>query len=109
FADARERHRGVSHHTLTALGRACLAEAVIPLPGCLPAEQAATVERQLEEAGILERHGLVELPVDPKIIGLGGLEVTTMGRTQPDDPAFFSAAFAAGTLAARLLDERTGG
>jgi hypothetical protein len=108
FADKRPRHQGVSHHTLATLGRACLAEAVIPLPGDLSPERAATIERQLEEAGILERHGLVKVPVRAAAIDLRGLEVTTMGRAQTDDPAFFSAAFAAGILAARLLDERVG-
>jgi hypothetical protein len=106
FADVRARHQGVSHHTLTALGVACLAEAVIPVPGDLSSEQAALVDRQLEEAGIPDRHGLVSIPVDRDAIDLHGLRVTTMGRTQSDDLAFFSAAFAAGILAARFLDER---
>jgi hypothetical protein len=106
FADARTRHQGVSHHTLTALGVASLAEAVIPVPGDLSSEQAALVDRQLEEAGIPGRHGLVNIPVDRDAIDPCGLEVTTMGRAQSDDPAFFSAAFAAGILAARFLDEQ---
>jgi hypothetical protein len=106
FADARTRHQGVSHHTLSALGVACLAEAIIPLPNDLSFEQAATVDHQLEEAGIFDRHGLVNVVVDREDIDLRGLEVTTMGRSQSDDPAFFSAAFAAGILAAHFLDER---
>jgi hypothetical protein len=107
FADRRPRHQGVSHHTLTVLGQACLAEAVIPLPSDLSDEQAATVEKQLVEAGIPDRHGLVKIPVDFAGIDLRGLKVTTMERRQSDDPAFFSAAFAAGLFAASLLDERT--
>jgi hypothetical protein len=109
FADARKRHQGVSHHTLVALGTACLAEAVIPLPDDLPPEQATLIERQLKDAGICDRHGIVNVPVAPKAIDLRGLRVTTMGRGQEDDPAFFSASFAAGILAARFLDERTKG
>jgi hypothetical protein len=106
FADARARHQGVSHHTLTVLGTACLAEAHVPVPGDLSPEQAATVNRQLEEAGALDRHGFVTVTVDREAIDLCGLEVTTMGRAQTDDPAFFSASFAAGIFAAQLLSEK---
>jgi hypothetical protein len=107
FADARERHQGVSHHTLSALGTACLAEAVIPVPANLPPEQRATIERQMEDAELYGRHGVVA--VTPPTIDLRGLRVTTMGRTQQDDPAFFSASFAAGVFAAQLLDEKAQG
>jgi hypothetical protein len=107
FADARERHQGVSHHTLTALGQACLAEAVIPLPDDLLPKQAEMIDRQLTEAGILDRHGLINVSVQRDAIDLRGLEVMTMGRAQADDPAFFSASFAAGIRAARFLDEKT--
>ncbi|MDR3037023.1 MAG: DUF3866 family protein [Coriobacteriales bacterium] len=109
FADARPRHEGVSHHTLTALGTACLARAVIPFPADLSASQATTVGHQLEDAHITSQHGLVNVPVDRAAVDLRGLTVTTMGRTQDDDPAFFSAAFAAGLFAAQLLDERVRG
>jgi hypothetical protein len=106
FADTRARHQGVSHHTLVALGTACLAEAVIPVPNDLSLMQAATVNRQLEEAGILDRHGRVDIAVEREGIDLRGLKVTTMGRAQVDDPAFFSASFVAGLFAAQLLGER---
>jgi hypothetical protein len=106
FADKRARHHGVSHHSLVALGKATLAEAIIALPTDLEAAQAQAVECALAQAGILDRHGVVEVPAAPEPVGLRGLEVTTMGRGQQDDPAFFSAAFAAGILAARLLSEK---
>jgi hypothetical protein len=109
FADTRKRHQGVSHHTLTVLETACLAQAIIPLPDDLSPEQAATVNRQLRETDILDRHGLVDVPVARKSIDLYGLRVTTMGRARADDPAFFSASFAAGILAARFLDEKAQG
>jgi hypothetical protein len=77
------------------------------VPDGLPPEQAATIERQMDEAWLLERHGVATVPSSP--VDLRGLRVTTMGRTQQDDPAFFSASFAAGTLAAKLLDEKAQG
>ena len=109
FTDARQRHQGVSHHTLTALGRACLAKAVVPFPANLPSEQATFMENQLVESGIPQRHEVVKVNFNEPEIDLFGLEVTTMGRTQGDDPAFFSASFAAGIFAAQLLRARQKG
>jgi hypothetical protein len=106
FADARERHQGVSHHTITALSRACLINAYVPLPAHLDEEQRDLIKYQIEESGISKRHTLVSPEYDEAGIDLMGLKVKTMGRVQEDDPVFFSAAFASGIYAARLLEER---
>jgi integrase/recombinase XerD len=63
FADARARHQGVSHHSITALADICLTEAVIPLPKNLTLAQWQLVDTTLEHAGIYERHGRVEVPL----------------------------------------------
>ena len=60
-ADPRERHRGISHHSLTAYGRVALARAdvVVPdLPGDFGAEVAAAAE------ALRSRHTLVRVGVD---------------------------------------------
>jgi hypothetical protein len=103
FADARSRHRGVSHHSVTVLSTICLVQALVALPAHLPAAQMAEVVEELELNGIFETHNVVDCVFDQASIDLRGLNVTTMGRNQQDDPAFFSAAYAAGVLAARLL------
>jgi len=100
FADRRARHHGVSHHTLSALTRIALAPALVALPA-LPASQAEQVEEALEQAGVWRTHRRVDIaPPRMERTDLRGVEVTTMGRTAEDDPAFFSAAFAAGVAAA---------
>jgi uncharacterized protein DUF3866 len=103
-ADRRERHRGVSHHSLTALGRLALARCAVAVPELADPELAALVGRQLEEAGVADRHQLVPVATpDPgKLLAAWGLEVTSMGRGPEEDPVFFAAAAAAGTLAGRL-------
>jgi Protein of unknown function (DUF3866) len=103
-ADRRPRHRGVSHHTLTALGQLALARAAVAVPVLDDPELAATVERQLADAGVAGRHELVRVAApDPAgLLGRWGVEVATMGRGPADDPAFFVAAAAAGTLAGQL-------
>lgn len=100
FADARERHRGVSHQTLTALARVALAPAVVAVPS-LPAGQAAAVETALERAGVWKRHERAEAAGDP-LPDMRGVTVRTMGRGVDEDPAFFAAAAAAGRVAGAL-------
>lgn len=103
FADPRERHRGLSHHTRTALGRVALAPCTIPVPVMEP-ERAALVRRQLAAGGLAEKHELVEVDGGPALDALReyGIRVTTMGRNVEQDKEFFLAAGAAGIYAAGL-------
>lgn len=105
FADARERHRGLSHHTQTALGRVALTQGIVPLPELQP-EKAELVNRQLVSSGIIEKHQVVKLNASSVFEALAeyDLKVTTMGRGVTDDPEFFMAAGAAGVYAASLFN-----
>jgi hypothetical protein len=103
-ADARERHRGISHHSLTAYGRVALARAdvVVPaLPGRFGEQVAA------EAAALGTRHAIVTVPVDGLETALRAspARLSTMGRGLDQDLAYFLAAAAAGRHAARLLRE----
>lgn len=101
FADERQRHRGVSHHTITALSKVALAQAVVPVPE-LPEHYAEELEAAIEGTGALEGHTRVDSATAARVPAMRGVEVTTMGRTFNDDPAFFGAAFAAGDVCARI-------
>ena len=101
-ADPRDRHRGISHHSLTAYGRVALARADVVVPA-LPGDFGRRIAAQAAPLGT--RHALVTVPVD-------GLEaelrkcpapLATMGRGLDEDLAYFLAAAAAGRHAARLL------
>ncbi|MDZ7732469.1 MAG: DUF3866 family protein [Acidimicrobiia bacterium] len=87
--DARERHRGVSHHSLTSL-ELC---------------RAATTVAVAEPTDLPGRHrvAVAEPPDMAALVEASGLGITTMGRGPHEDPAFFAAAGAAGTFAAGLL------
>jgi hypothetical protein len=101
-ADSRARHRGVSHHSLTAYGRVAMARADVVVP-LLP---GAFGERVLDEAEQLgSRHTLVRVPVDGLLDVLRGCPVrlSTMGRRLDDDPEYFLAAAAAGRHVASLI------
>jgi Protein of unknown function (DUF3866) len=101
-ADPRERHRGVSHHSLTAYGRVALARADVVVPG-LPGPFGARVAAQA--AGLGHRHAIVTVPVDGLEAALRAspARLSTMGRGLDEDLAYFLAAAAAGRHAGRLL------
>jgi hypothetical protein len=101
-ADPRERHRGISHHSLTAYGRVALARADVVVPG-LPGPFGARVAAEAAELG--SRHSIVTVPVDGLETALQAspARLSTMGRGLGDDLAYFLAAAAAGRHASRLL------
>jgi hypothetical protein len=88
--DDRERHRGVSHHTRTALDLV---------------RTSVLVAVPEEGAFAHPRHDVrvVPGPDVPALLAELDLRVTTMGRGPDEDPLFFRATGAAGALAASLL------
>lgn len=94
--EARDRHLGVSHHSVTAL-ELCRSDVTIPLADpehqlVLPSRHHCEVEAELPDlAALLDAHGL---------------RVTTMGRDPSEDPAFFTACTAAGVAAGRRVADR---
>ncbi|NOU99293.1 DUF3866 family protein [Paenibacillus planticolens] len=103
FADPRSRHRGISHHTLTALGLAARCPAILPLPQ-LVGDEYAVIE---EQANTLERHQMMLMPaVLPEEIAEAFASypqpITSMGRGLWQDPAYFQGVCAAVDCAIRL-------
>jgi hypothetical protein len=98
-ADARERHRGVSHHSLTAYGRVALAAADLVLPDGLPADRYAAL------APLSGRHRIVRVSADGLDAALrdSPVPLSSMGRGLDADHEYFVAAAAAGRHAADLL------
>jgi hypothetical protein len=97
-ADPRERHRPVSHHTLTVM-ELLLGGVEVPIP----AGEQVPVAALTTAAGT--RHHLHEAPADLAGYKASGLPARTMGRTIAEDPLFFAAALAAG----RALAESSAG
>jgi hypothetical protein len=111
-ADPRPRHRGVSHHSRTAYGRALLAPALVPVPLLEEGDVGdagidAEVRRQAAEmrAGAAADLTVVDVGTAGLLDALRGCPVplSTMGRGLAEDPAAFLAAAAAGRAAAGLL------
>jgi hypothetical protein len=99
-ADPRPRHRGVSHHSLTAFGRVALGGVTLIAPRGLGSELGSQVEEDL--AGQPERNRVVWMDVDglEEALGLSPVPLSTMGRGWPEERAYFLAAAAAGRYAA---------
>ncbi|MBY8875635.1 DUF3866 family protein [Micromonospora sp. PLK6-60] len=102
-ADPRPRHRGVSHHSLTAYGRVALAAADLVVPDGLDPALAAQVHAAL--VPLAARHTVVTVPTDGLDAALRAspVRLSTMGRGLDADHAYFLAAAAAGRHAVRLL------
>lgn len=84
FGDERPRHRGVSHHTKSALAL-CLGTVRVAWP------------RGLDKPAGMD---VVEVDVSGWEVACGHLPLDHMGRGPTEDPWFFACAFAAGRLAA---------
>jgi hypothetical protein len=101
FADPRDRHQGVSHHSLTAYGRVALVGADVVIPE-LPEPQTTRIAADV--APLAARHRLVTVPVDglEEALRATPVALSTMGRSLDEDLEYFLAAAAAGRHAAAL-------
>jgi hypothetical protein len=100
--DPRPRHRGVSHHTLTALGRVALARADVALP-IIPGPFGELIRSACRP--LAQRHRLVEVSVDglADALATSPARLSSMGRGFDEDPVYFLAGAAAGHHAASVL------
>jgi len=101
-ADPRQRHRGISHHSLTAYGRVALASADVVVPA-LGGDLGTLVDAQARQ--LAQRHRLVTVATAGLLDALAACPVplATMGRGLAEDRPYFLAAAAAGRHAAALL------
>lgn len=99
-ADPRPRHRGVSHHSLTAFGRVALGGVTLVAPRGLSSELGGQVDEDL--AGQPQRNPVVWVDTDglDDALGLSPVPLRTMGRGFAEERAYFLAAAAAGRYAA---------
>jgi hypothetical protein len=99
-ADPRERHRGVSHHTLTVL------ELLLGGVGVAVPDGNEAVVAQLAGVG---DHELQEAQPDIAGYAASGLPARTMSRGLDEDSLFFAAPLAAGQVLGRLCRGWRGG
>lgn len=115
-ADSRPRHRGISHHSLTAYGRVAQLPVDVVVPVADPTDPPAPAERSnlldlvsRQAERLTEPHGrhrLVRVPAGAALraaLSESPVRLSTMGRGIDEDPEAFLAAGAAGVHAVSLL------
>lgn len=108
-ADPRPRHRGISHHSTTAYGKALLSPVIVPVPA-----GGDDLDRLVrEQAHTLAENSRADLDVVE--VGTGGVlealrstpvGLSTMGRGLEEDTAAFVASAVAGVCAAERVSAR---
>ena len=121
-ADERPRHRGISHHTLTVLDL-LLEPVTVALPAGIRSPVGAdlrarlgsvfgsTAERvrpqwelDVSRPARMAHHDWRRAPVELPAYLASGLPAETMGRVLVEDPLFFGAALAGGTVLGELCE-----
>jgi hypothetical protein len=107
FDSERARHRGLSHHSVTALTIGCQTRATVVVPK-LESEWVEMLQAQLEKSGISERHSVViaDGSSGVRLLTDSGIEVESMGRSTRVAPEGILAAAAAGAVAADEIARR---
>lgn len=118
--DGRPRHRGLSHHTLTVLDM-LLEPVTVALPAGIRSPAGADLraslgsvfgsarerakpqlELDVDRPARMARHDWRRAPIELPAYLASGLPAETMGRVLVEDPLFFGAALAGGTVLANL-------
>lgn len=108
FQDKRERHYGLSHHSITVLNKIMKTKSNIPVP-CFSIEQEEVIREQIKVNNIIHKHNIIRVKDDisdvlNKALNQYELEVKSMGRDLNDDPEFFNTCSAAAIYANSILN-----
>lgn len=101
FSDFRERHIGISHHSITVLTRICYSSANIGFP-IFEDRQHDIIISQIHKYNIHKKHNITFLHEDTiNILEKRKVFVETMGRSIHEDVYYFRAIGAAAALLTR--------
>ncbi|MGE5381474.1 MAG: DUF3866 family protein [Methylocystaceae bacterium] len=102
FADPRERHQGLSHHTLTVLERVCQVPCLLPLPVLSPLQEEK-IDGQIPKS-VKRKHHIAWLDGSPVLGAVpDDIILSTMGRSAAEEQEFFLACGAAAMAAVALI------
>jgi hypothetical protein len=105
-ADGRERHFGLSHHTITILNLANH-PALVGVSTRCPESLLQIIRTKAEPFRLLERHQwfMVDDPDVAQLFEASQIKVKTMGRAVHEDPWFFQSSITAGFLAGSVIGD----
>jgi len=104
FADRRDRHYGISHHTVAALKIAALSPATVTIPE-MDRDKADYVDEQIRKEGLEQIHKIEKINAGITLEAMKRQDIrpTTMGRAMDEDPEAFKASGAAGIYVAKAF------
>lgn len=104
FKDKRDRHWGISHHTITTLSQITNTSSNLILP-YLEKDKQDFIINQVEKSGIKEKHNIIFENGEKIIMAMDefNLKTTSMGRTIEDDIDYFTGLGAVGSYVASLF------
>jgi Protein of unknown function (DUF3866) len=107
FADERDRHRGVGHHSLAALDLSAREPCTVVVPEL--GEDTQPICDELHDESIDKRHEIETIDGRAALEHMASLDIepTSMGRTVAETPELFLAAGAAGIYAGSLVAHAT--
>lgn len=96
FADMRDRHRGISHHSITIFDEIVNVGVEIPIT-IYDEEKDSVIKNQIKENKLEEKHKIkyIENNRTKEDIDSYGLKVKSMGRNYEQDSEFFDSASSA--------------
>lgn len=96
FADMRERHQGISHHSITILSEIVNVTSELPIT-IYDDEKNKVIEKQVKENNLDKKHKIKYIKNDrtKEDIDSYGLKVRSMGRNYEQDSEFFDSASSA--------------
>lgn len=108
FADKRERHFGLSHHSITTFKKIIKTSTIISFPALNDEHKMNILKNQIQESNLLDMHDIRYKNVKEleDILKYFGIKVSTMGRIYKKDPEFFLSAAAGSKIALENLKER---
>lgn len=107
FSDSRERHMGISHHTLTVLSCIARSKSTVVIP-VLGQEKMDYINRQIKKNRLIHRHHIIYNKSHAVFKGekYFNMKWTTMGRDTKGDREFFLSCSSAAALTVSYLRNR---
>lgn len=107
FADKRKRHKGISHHTLTSLGKISQTKCNLVVP-ILNDEKNKIIKKQINDEKIHLKHNIIyeDGSEIKNALDYFNLKVCTMGRDYNNDKDYFISLGAVGKASVKCLEDR---
>lgn len=105
FKDSRDRHYGISHHTITILNEISKTKAHVIFP-CLGGKKMEIIKSQITRYNLNRMHDIQFIDSDTifKALDYYNVTVNTMGRSLEEDREFFMACGSAAYYVNSLFD-----